>query len=179
MRHRGLLLIVFPASLLMLLAAERFSIYLLGFYPSEPVLWRVWLELRPQLRPISDQLDILTGYSLSLQALLLLLAATGTAFALKLRKSSTLLFLINHLALVIAAAGAILAAGPTVAGPWITDAIIGVWGLPAGPQFSWLQISVLVLGTGCCLFCHYVFLAEARQKSSLLAVRLKELQRSF
>ncbi|WP_394885829.1 hypothetical protein ACG873_01800 (plasmid) [Mesorhizobium sp. AaZ16] len=179
LRHRGLLLIAFPTLLLMLVAAERSSTYLLGIYPSEPTMWQIWLELRPQMRLISDQLDVVTGYSLSLQALLLLLAGTAVVFALKLRKSAVVLFLANHLALLATAIGTVLAAGARVAGPGLAYSSIDNSAVIAGLPFTWLQFAVLIAGTGCCAFCHYVYLAEARHRSSALSVRIAELQRNF
>jgi hypothetical protein len=179
MRHRGLLLIAFPTLLLTLVAAERSSTYLLGIYPTEPAMWRIWLELRPQLRLISDQLDLVTGYSLSLQALLLLLTGMAVIFALKLRKSDMVLFLANHLALVITAMGTILAAGARVAGPGLAYFSADNSAVIAGLPTTWLQIAVLLAGTGCCAFCHYIYLVEARHRSSALSIRIAELQRNF
>ena len=179
MRHRGLLLIAFPTLLLTLLAAERWSTYLLGAYPSEPNVWRVWFELRPQMRLISDQLDIVTGSSLSLQALLVFLAGTAVVFALQLRKSAMVLVLANHLALVIAAAGTLLAGGARVAGPGLAYGDIADSAVMAGLLFTWLQLAVLIAGISCCVCVHYIYLEETWQRSSVLSVRMAELQRNL
>jgi hypothetical protein len=177
--HRGPLLVAFPALILMLVAVERSSTFLLGTYPSEPAIWQIWLALRPQMRLISDQLDVVTGYSLPYQALLLLLAGTAILCALKLRKSTMVLFLANHLALLFAAVGTIFATGASVAGPGLAYTSIDNSAVIAGLPFSWMQVVVLIAGTGCCVFCHYVYLAEARHKSSALSIRIAELQRNI
>ncbi len=107
MRHR-IFLILFPASLLLLLTLERVATYLLGVFPSSANVWIVWLELRPVWRPVSGQMDYLTGDSMAMQGVILMVIAASLFFVLTRKKAIALLFLANHFALTGTAVATVL-----------------------------------------------------------------------
>ena len=175
MRNR-ILLILFPSLLLLLLASERVSTYLLGVFPSSANLWIVWLELRPIWHPLSVEMDYLTGDSMGMQAVILMVLAASLLFTLSRKKAVAVLFLTNHFALTGTAIATVLTTNASTASIGLTNPSGGLSFLTTDLSITALQIIILALGVLACIYCHYAFISDARDNRAHLAARLTELQ---
>ncbi|WP_287349706.1 hypothetical protein [Mesorhizobium sp.] len=171
MTRKPLLLFAFPALILLILAGERAATFLLGTYPASPVIWRIWLELRPLSTMFWQQVDLYLGGSMVLDAAIVTAASIICWMACRTRKSAALFFLTNHVALLFV--GLMIASSSHSE----TASTIAAFTAPSGHPFSlildftWQNSLVLLLGTAACAYCHVAFLVEARQRSQALAIR--------
>ncbi|OHV86129.1 hypothetical protein [Mesorhizobium sp. ORS 3428] len=178
MTRKPILLFAFPALILLLVAAERATTLLLGFYPASPAMWHVWLELRPFSTMFWQQVDFYLGGSMALNAAIILVASAGCWMACHAKRSAGF-FLANHAALLFA--GLMIAAGSHSE----TASTIASFTAPRGFQFSlmidfgWKNSLVLCLGLAACAYCHVAFLREARLRAEARAVRMLALQRDL
>ena len=177
MNYRALSLTAFPLSIVALLSLERLSTYLLGLSPSSAALWRSSLELRALFRDMSNNFDLLTGHSLSLQALVLGGCAVILCLVTQLRRWAAFAFLTNHLALLIVAVATLLAVNFKVASFGFTETAGSTTWLAADYSLTWLQLTMLTTGALSCLWCHYLFVTQARKDQTRLRALLSELQR--
>jgi hypothetical protein len=173
MKRQNLLLSVFPVTLLGLMGAERLTTFLLGTYPSEPALWRAWLELRAIFRPLSLALDAVVT-SLALQVCIMAMVAGVVLIAAFSRKHLAIGFLLNHAALIVAAISISLGGDRRVASSGFVDAN-SEFSLVL--QFSPLAMTLIAAGIAACAYCHLAYLAEARKTPARL--RIAELQRAI
>ena len=179
MTRKPILLFAFSALILLVLAGERAATFLLGTYPASPVMWRIWLELRPLATMFWQQVDLYLGGSMVLDAAILAAASVVCWMACRTRKSAAFFFLANHVALLFA--GLMIASSSHSE----TASTIAAFTAPSGQPFSlivdftWRNSLVLLLGTAACTYCHVAYLSEARQRSNALTVRLIALQRDI
>jgi hypothetical protein len=178
MTRKPVLLFAFPALMLFLLAAERTATLLLGTYPASPALWRVWLELRPFSTMFWQQVDFYLGGSMAQNAAIILVAVAG-CWMLCRAKWRAGFFLANHVALLFAAK--MLSVNSNVE----TASTIADFRMADGLQlslmidFSWKNSLVLCLGLAACVYCHVIFLREARLRAEARAVRILALQHNL
>jgi hypothetical protein len=178
MTRKPTLLFAFPALMLLVLAAERTATFLLGAYPASPVMWHIWLELRPLSTMFWQQVDFYLGGSMALDAAIILAVSVVCWMACR-SKWSAGFFLANHAALLFA--GAIIAVGSHSE----TASTIASFTAPRGFQFSlaidfsWKNSLVLCLGLAACAYCHIAFLRETRQRAEARALRILALQRDL
>ena len=178
MTRKPILLFAFPALVLLVLAAERTATFLLGSYPASPVMWRVWLELRPFSTMFWQQVDFYLGGSMILDAAIIAVASAVCWMACRSNRSAGF-FLANHAALLFA--GLIIAVGSHSE----TASTIAAFTTPRGLQFSliidfsWKNSLVLCLGLAACAYCHVTFLREAKQRAEARTIRVLALQRDL
>jgi hypothetical protein len=175
MNRRAALLLIFPASLLALLAAERISTYLLGLHPSEAVLWQVSFELRALFRDLSNVFDTAAAHSMRLQLLFLAGCALPLLLIAGSRRWAAWAFLANHAALIVVATAVVVATNFQVANFGFTDPDGSSASFVSGSGMTWLQMTVLAFGVASCMLCHFVFLSNACAKHAALQRRLTEL----
>ena len=176
--RKPILLFAFPALMLLLLAAERVAALLLGFYPASPAVWHAWLELRPFSTMFWQQVHVYLGGSMALDAAIIVFAA-GLCWMICQAKKSAGFFLANHAALLFA--GKMIALSSHAE----TASTIAAFTIPNGLHFSlMLDFSlknslVLLLGAAACVYCHVVFLNEARARFEARTSRIMALQRDL
>lgn len=179
MRARSTLLIAFPVLLLALLAGERTAVVLLGAYPADPELWRVWLSLRALIGNFWVQTDFWLGTSLALQWCGLAVAAILCGLLARVRTPVAIPFLLNHVTLLLVVV--MLATGNHARTASILSDLpgLGVYMLPAGLAFNWLAGTVLAFGICACGYCHYLFLQDARCRKRAVAFTLLLVERDL
>jgi hypothetical protein len=178
MKRRPILLLAFPALILMILACERISTMLLGAYPASPAMWRIWLELRPLSAMFWQQINLDLGGSMGLDAIILVTAAMVCWHACHMKRA-TAFFLANHVALLFA--GLMIASSSHSETASTLAAIPMSNGLQFALKvdFTWQNSLVLVLGFAACAYCHVAFLRETRLRGESLALRLMTLGRDI
>ncbi|WJI38949.1 MULTISPECIES: hypothetical protein [Mesorhizobium] len=178
MKRKPILLFLFPALVLAILAGARIATFLLGAYPASPTMWWIWLELRPLSTMFWQQVDFYLDSSMVLDFTILAAALIVSWLACHARKRAPF-FLANHLALLFV--GLMIAASSQSQ----TASTIAAFTAPSGLQFSlmvdfsWQNSMVLLLGTAACVYCHVAFLTEAKQRAELRAMQLVTLQRDL
>jgi hypothetical protein len=155
--------------------AERLATFLVGIFPSKPALWAISIQLRSLFLDTSSVLAAGTMHSITLQ--LAVLAGLGVLVLMLMRARSwpTLSFLVNHGALLLVAAAALLGTGSTIASSGGSPMEPGHWLLANARQLDAFQCTVLIVGFAGCALCHYLFLTQRSNGDRALATALREL----
>lgn len=167
--------LVFPFSVLGLMAAERLATFLLGNHPSSPALWAASIELRSIFRHSADWLEFGTGGTVALQFCVLAALAALLTLAMGTRRWATLSFLVNHAVLLFVATAAVLANGNTIASLDGSIFSSSGWLIARSIRLDAFQYVVLALGAAGCVACHYLFLAQKAASHQAVAIALKQL----
>ncbi|WP_457152637.1 hypothetical protein [Mesorhizobium sp. P5_C1] len=178
MKRKPLLLFAFPFLILAILAGERMAAFLLGIYPASPTAWWVWLELRPLSTMLWQQVNAYLGGSMAADAAILGAASIVCWMACQTRRSA-FFFLTNHVALLFA--GLMIAVGSHSETASTIAAFTTPRGLPfaLAMDFTLKNSLVLLLGAAACVYCHVVFLNEARARFEARTSRIMALQRDL
>ena len=176
MRSKSIPMIAFPILVLLLLAGERAATVLLGYFPSDPAIWRVWLSLRTLFGNFWLQVDPVAGGSVALQLIGLGMAMLACCWLVRARTGFAIPFLVNHITLLFAAAMFATSYHARTASVFADLPGLEAYVLPVGFALNWLTGSVLAIGIAACGYCHYLFLKEARRRARDKAFALVVLE---
>ena len=105
----------FPVGILALMAAERIATFLLGEFPSVPVLWAISTQLRWLFQFTSGPLADIGLHSISLQLAIVVGLVMTMALIMRARSWASAAFLVNHIALILVGVSVLLGTGRTIA----------------------------------------------------------------
>lgn len=180
MRSRATpIIIAFPVFVLLLLASERVATVLLGYYPSHPDMWRVWLSLRTQFGSFWLVVGQFAGGSVTLQLIGLGMVMLACCRLVRVRSRFAIPFLVNHITLLFAAVMFATSYQARTASVFADLPVLETYVLPVGFSLNGLTGSVLAIGFAACGYCHYLFLSEARRRTRELTFALLTLGRDL
>ncbi|CAN7251771.1 hypothetical protein [Aminobacter aminovorans] len=179
MRSRATPIIAFPVFVLLLLASERIATVLLGYFPSDPDVWRIWLSLRTQFGGFWLLVDQFAGGAVTLQLIGLGMVMLACCSLVRVRTRFAIPFLVNHIALLFTAAMFATSYQARTASVFADLPGLETYMLPVGFSLNGLTGSVLAIGIAACGYCHYLFLSEARRSTREVAFALQTLKRDL
>jgi hypothetical protein len=178
MRISQILPALFPITVALILCTERLAMVLLGMFPSNPELWRVWLVLRQA----SGNFWSLAERSFSIPVFLEV-TAVGAAIPAILWLSAirpiAIRFLTNHAALVAFGAMVFAHQQSTVASIFDRVPVLESFRLPVAIDINGLTATVFVMGLCACGYCHFLFLSTSRQCAREKRFALQAVERNL
>lgn len=169
------LAMIFPLTVLGLMAVERLATFQLGGYPSSALLWALSIELRSIFRDSANWLELGSGHSVALQLGFLAAVCGGLLATMRVRRWAALAFLVNHAAFAFVALAVLVANGRTIASSGTPFVDSGYWLLSGSMRLDAFHYAVLGLGLMGCAACHYLFLAQKRAGHAAVVAALREL----
>jgi hypothetical protein len=179
MRATPFALSIFPLTLVGIMAAERSALLWLGANPGNPAAWEAWLGLHSTFGRVWHALATALGEAAPTHLLGLLVVAAVVLLATKSRRWPTYSFLGNHAALIVAMASSLLGAQATVSSLDTEFLSPSYWAVSWVSQLSSIQLTMFMVGTMSCLFCHVAVLRSLKARYAPISLQLKMLQQNL
>ncbi|MDH6234879.1 hypothetical protein M2281_005500 [Mesorhizobium soli] len=164
---------------MLVLAAERLAMVLLGTFPNSPELWRVWLVLRQASGNFWMLVHRFVAVSVFWEIAAVGVATLAIWTFLSVTRPVAVRFLANHAALV--AFGAMVFAGQQSMVASIFDRVPVLEGFrfPVAIDMNGLTVAMFIMGLCACAYCHFLFLSTSRQRARVKRFALQAVERNL
>jgi hypothetical protein len=165
MRFRPSTLALFPLSVVAIAAAERFSLVLLENNPASPAAWELWLSLHAMSGRAWLVLEPAFGDRIGAHFIGLMVAVVLVVCATRSRRWRAYSFLVNHAALIAAAAFSLLQLQGSVSS--LGSVPPSAWAIAWAAHMLPMQLVVIAGGAASCVLCHAAMISQMREAKAV------------